>query len=121
MNFYPAPDERNNENGPTVAFLVSLKKEPGDCIARMGERAAEGGILERIARPREPISLRASAPTRSCASRRRSRSLKACARCADDGSGHELEVQFSPFKGWILRYIWTFGQILSTAFMNRSR
>ena len=42
-------------------------------------------------------------------------------RCADDGSGPECEVQFSPFKGWILRYIVTFGQIFSTAFMNRSR
>ena len=31
------------------SFPMSLKKEPGDCIARMGERAAEGGILERIA------------------------------------------------------------------------
>ena len=36
---------------------MSLKKEPGDCIAGMGERAAAGGIPERIARPREPISL----------------------------------------------------------------
>ena len=42
-------------------------------------------------------------------------------RCADDGSGPEFEVQSSPFKGWILRYIWTLGQIFSTAFMNRSR
>ena len=42
-------------------------------------------------------------------------------RCADDGSGPEFEVHFSPFKGVILRYIWTFGQIFSTAFMNRSR
>jgi hypothetical protein len=38
---------------------MSLKKEPGDCIARMGEHAFKGGILERIARACEPISLRA--------------------------------------------------------------
>jgi len=88
-----------------ISFLMSLKKEVGDRIAGMGVRAAEG---------KEPGA-------DPCASRRRSRSLKACARCADDGSGHELEVQFSPFKGWILRYIWTLGQIFSTAFMNRSR
>ena len=57
MNFYPAPDKRNNENGRP--FLMSLKKEPGDRIARTGEHAFEGGILERIARARDPISLRA--------------------------------------------------------------
>jgi hypothetical protein len=51
---------------------MSLKKEPGDRIGRMGEHAFEGRILERIARAREPISLRAQ----PCASRRRSRSLK---------------------------------------------
>ena len=95
---------------------MSLKKEPGDCIARMGERAAEGGITG---------ADRSTPASRSCFVLSTDQFVRFSEpegpRCADDGSGPEFEVQSSPFKGWILRYIWTLGQIFSTAFMNRSR
>ena len=38
---------------------MSLEKEPGDCIARMGERAAEGGSWSGSLDPRGLTSLRA--------------------------------------------------------------
>ena len=84
----------------------------------MGERAAEGswsGSLDPASRFGFVLS-----------SDQVVRFSKTCSepegpRCADDGSGPEFEVQFSPFEGVILRYIWMVGQIFSTAFMNRSR
>ena len=67
---------------------MSLKKELGERIARMGERAAEGKEPGADRLRFSGDGLDAQGP-----------------RCADDGSGPEFEVQFSPFKGRILRYI----------------
>lgn len=87
-----------------IRLLMSIEKEPGDRIARVGGRAAAG---------KDPGAdrLRFSETVASLTARV----------ALTMGSGLEFEVQFSAFKGRILRYIWTFGQIFSTVFMNRSR
>ena len=99
---------------------MSLKKEPGDCYrqngrARRRRAGSRSGSLDPASRSRFVLS------TDQVVRFSETVSEPEGPRCADDGSGPEFEVHFSPFKGVILRYIWTFGQIFSTAFMNRSR
>ena len=73
------------------------KKEPGDRIARMGEHAFEGGSwsgsLEPASRSRFVLSIDQVVRFSETVSEPED------PRCADDGSGPEFEVQFSPFKG----------------------
>ena len=118
MNFHP-PQTSVIMRTADRSLPDVLQKSRVTVVARLGERAAEGGIPERIARPasRSRFVLSTDQVVRFF----ETVSEPEGPRCADDGSGPEFEVHFSPFKGVILRYIWTFGQIFSTAFMNRSR
>ena len=122
MNFYPAPDTSSNENGR---------------IARRGERAAEGRTAMRVLAARS--SPTSTSPTESKVERDGKRlltrstlrpagslALRAAgvawsARTIICLKGACVEVQVPAFEDGIWRYIWTLGQIFSTAFMNRSR